>query len=196
MRGASRSLREHLVSKGLTTTAAGADRIVEELFDSFTWVSAPEEPPMEFMTLDSIRRRGRSLKPGNIILNAKALFAKVIEGTLVLRGAVLPKIDSLSLILAFLIILASIFELASLEIGELEAAVLWTMWLKRDDRNCVRSASLRAQVNSQLSKFGKSPISQTELMSVRAKLQQMGCIKYLKVTDEWRCVERVTNSYY
>jgi len=35
MRSASRSAREHLASKGLTTAAAGADRIVEELFDSF-----------------------------------------------------------------------------------------------------------------------------------------------------------------
>jgi hypothetical protein len=193
---ASHSLKEHFASKGLNATSASPDQLVQELFDRFAQISPPEEPPTQLITLDSLRRGGRSFKPGNIFVNAKAIFGKAVEGTLIVRGALIPKTDYISLSLTFLMILKSILELTRLKIGELEAAVLWTMWLKRDDRNCVSSGSLLALVNSQLVTFGKSQISQTELVSVLTNLQQMGCISHLEPSDEWRCVERITNSYY
>ncbi len=132
---------------------------------------------------------GSTWKPGNITLNIRKLVEAVAASGLAISTAITVPWTAP---FAVIVVLGKIRSNIRAELSEREAAIIWTMWLNRDENNCVSHAGLLDMVNSELTKYRRSVISPEELEDSLQILNRMKCIKPSKSAPlKWRLCERV-----
>jgi len=134
---------------------------------------------------------GKSIKPGNILLNWRKLLVSASEIILTVAGAfatpwLIP--------FAGLVVLNTILSLSTIEITERHAAVIWTIWSNRDPKNCVEGKAILKLVNKELQKYNRPKMNQKELDMVLKDLKKMKCIKEIE-ENKWCLREKVKVSY-
>lgn len=162
-------------SAGSNAGPLEALKAATEIVNNFTRVTPPEKEPviLELITMNG-RGRARSVKPGNVLLNFRKLLTSLAASGLAVVGAVAVPWTAP---LAAIIIWDSVWSNLKVELSEREAAIIWTMWLNRDDDNRVSDAELLDMVNSELRKNGRSSISHQELDDSLKTLKRMQCIE-------------------
>lgn len=177
---AKEAILKYWCSAGFDESPGEAQKVAAEIIGDFTRVTPPEKEPIGwglFIMRPGGRGGGRSIKPGNILLNFRKLVASVAAGGLTVVGAVaVPWTGPLAALVVWDILWSNL----KAEVSEREAAIIWTMWVNREDNGCVSDAELLDAVNSEFKRNGRSSISREELDDSLATLNRMGCIKRSK----------------
>jgi hypothetical protein len=134
---------------------------------------------------------GKSIKPGNILLNWRKLLVGASETILTVAGAVATP---WLIPFAGIVVLNTILSLSTIEITERHAAVIWTIWSNRDPKNCVEGKVILKLVNKELQKYNRPKMNQKELDMVLKDLKKMKCIKEIE-ENKWCLREKVKVSY-
>jgi hypothetical protein len=130
---------------------------------------------------------GSSIKPGNIWLNWKQVLIEGSESILSIAGAVaVPWLVPF----AGLVVCNRIWSVLHIKITERHAAVIWTMWLKRDKENSIKNDAVLDSVNIELSKFNRLKMNHEELNILLKDLEGMKCIEKTG-ENKWRLRELV-----
>lgn len=150
--------------------------------------------PIEFITMHSGGRHGAtSTKPGNVTLNMRNLVVAIASGTLTITGAMATP---WALLLGALVTWDSLWSCLQLEIGEVQARVLWVLWKNRDENNTVAKNYVQDLVNRECAKFGQQSLTEKEVEYVLKDLKKMGCIKESSnYAGPWWLCESVRVSY-
>lgn len=157
-----------------TTARASAAAYVVQ---NFARVTPPEkgEARLELITLDRGGiDGGTSTKPGNILLNMRKLVATLAGGALTIVGSTH---SPWTLLLGALVVWDSIYSGSQVALSEREAAIVWTMWLKSDDKQTIPHAQLLPLVNDHLERHGRGRISPEQLADSLRILERMRCIQ-------------------
>jgi uncharacterized protein YlbG (UPF0298 family) len=142
---------------------------------------------------------GKSIKPGNILLNWRKLLVGVSDTILTVAeagagtgtGAVaMPWLIPF----AGLVVLDKILSLLTIEITERHAAVIWTIWSNRDPKDCVEGKAILKLVNKELKKYNLPKMNQKELDTILEELKKLKCIKEIE-ENKWCLREKVKVSY-
>lgn len=194
-------------SAGVEASPAQALEVATKVISSFTQVTPPEVARLPDSYLTGLtrhdyvtirpggRRGGRTIKPGNILLDLGKLVTFVASSGLTIVGAVTVPVPW-ALLLAAIVIWRNLWTNLKLELSEREAATIWTMWQNRDDDNCVSDAELLDMVNSELGKYGRGPISREELDDCLERLDRIRCIERSKSDPcKWWLKEKVRVEY-
>ena len=173
-----------------------ADRVAAEVMQHFISVSAPywEPPPMEMITMHRGGwRGGTSTKPGNVTLNMRKLVVAIASGTLTIAGAIATP---WALLPGALVTWDSLWSCLQLEIGEVEASVLWALWKHWDENSTVAKKDVKTFVNRERADFGQQSLSIKEIEYALKNLERMGCIKESRNdTGRWWLREWVDIKY-
>lgn len=173
-----------------------ADRLAAEVMQHFISVSAPywEPPFIEFITMHSGGRHGAtSTKPGNVTLNMRNLVMAIASGILTITGAMATP---WALLLGALVTWDSLWSCLQLEIGEVQASVLWALWKNRDENNTVAKNYVQDLVNRERAEFGQQSLTEKEVEYALKDLKRMGCIKESSNdAGRWWLCESVRVSY-
>ena len=98
--------------------------------------------------------------------------------------------------LAALVIWDTLWSNFKADLSEREAAIIWTMWVRRDRDDCISDSGLLDLVNTELEIYGRGAISKQELHDSLETLINMGCIKRSKSDgSKWWLREWVRVSY-
>ena len=184
-----------LVRQTLRTHAPSADdSAATGLFTQFVEMTAPEAPPSSFIRVyEGGDGGGRSTKPGNVRLNMRKLFVAASSGALTLAGAAVAPWMA---ILGGLVVWESLWSATEVELSEVEAAVLWALWLNRDEADTVPQARVLELVNAELHKLDRPDLTGGEVSAAVAKLRQLNCIQPAKAApDRWWLREWVQVDY-
>jgi hypothetical protein len=186
----SQSLKENGLKEGSSGDLAAA------IADIFISTSPPEKPKvvMHLMTLNNLGQGGgRSTKPGNIKLNIGKLCRAIAEGTLTITGAAqIP----MTIPLAVLLVWNSLWKTAQVEISEIEAVVLYVMWMHKDANRDVEASNLTERCNQHLEKYGRPNISDQDVGRALSTLEKISTIeKSPRKTDAWWLREWVSPSF-
>jgi len=171
---------KYAAKNGVQLSKDEVEAFSRRLIDNFVNLTPPEKRTT-FLGLFTIRRGklggGESVKPGNLLLDMRKLFTKTASSVLTVTGAIaLPW----AIPLAALVVWDAFWSTLKVEVSEREAAVLWTMWLKRDDDNCVSNQGLLAEVNQELARDGRTPITAKDLTVTLNNLHRLGTIEPAK----------------
>lgn len=173
-----------------------ADRLAAEVMQHFISVSAPYKEPLSIglITMHSGGRHGAtSTKPGNVTLNMRKLVVAIASGTLTITGAIATP---WALLLGALVAWDSLYSCLQLEIGEVQASVLWALWENRDENNTVAKNDVQDFVNRERTTFGQQSLNAKEIEYALEDLKRMGCIKESRSdAGRWLLCERVWVSY-
>jgi hypothetical protein len=181
------TLRSHTPSADEPTAAIS---IVSQLAE----ITAPEAPSIGFVRVyEGGDGGGRSTKPGNVRLNMKKLFVAVAGGALTLAGATAAP---WMVILGGLVVWDSLWSSTQVELGEVEAAVLWALWSNRDDQDMVSKDGVFELVTAELHKLDRPGFTGGQVDAALAKLRQLKCIESaMMAPDKWWLREWVQVDY-
>lgn len=144
----------------------------------FITVSAPywkPPPPIELIKMHSGGKHGAtSTKPGNVTLNMRNLVVAIPSGILTITGAMATP---WALLLGALVTWDSLWSCLQLEIGEVQASVLWALWKYRYENNTVAKNYVQGLVNRELAELGQQSLTEKEVEYALKDLRRMGCIK-------------------
>ena len=175
--------------------ALGSVELARKLVECFCTVTPPKSDPplMEWMTINSRGRGGGvSVKPGNVLLNMRQLTAALADGVLSAVGVVDRPWTAL---IAAVVIWDRIVSCLRVEVGEVEASILWVLWLKSDEQHTFAKSGLLSTVNFQRTRYGYRPINEQELADALALLTRMRCIKESGDAARWCLRESVSVRY-
>jgi hypothetical protein len=157
--------------------------ISSRITDSFVQITPPEyEVSFELVTLRSGGVGGGSrTKPGNIFLNWRKL--PVVSSDIILIAS---SLNSHWLVpFAALVVWDRIWSLASIEITERDAVVIWNMWKNKDIDDYIKAEDVLKLVNKELSSYGRSEMMQQELEMILNNLESMKCIEKVEENKWW-----------
>lgn len=163
----------------------------------FIDVAAPEVrfPEVEYrkVTVDPRGGGGYSVKPGNVRFRLGALLEALAGGTLTVAGALAsPWLVPLGV----LSVCASLNRAAKVRVGEIEAAVLLSIYTEVTASGFCTQVGLVERVNAELVANGRSHISDGRLHEAIAILMKLNCIGYaLGSTDKLTVLETVDIKY-
>lgn len=183
-------LEDSTLSNQQELTAEELDKLSEAIISNFVEITPPVEPKRQ---LDPNSRKieiepggregGISKKPGNIKLDLRKALCTGIE--VILTGAGVASCPWL-VPLAALFILDKLDALLKAEIKERHAMVLWAIANYMDSGHWLIEDSLVLEVvNKEAVKYNRPEFTQSELVSILEKLEQMGCIKKLEENKWW-----------
>jgi hypothetical protein len=153
---------------------------------------APLVPILDSVRIERPGSDGYSIKPTNVRLNLLDFFKLLGSGWLALTG---EWGDPVRVFAAFLILCSDLLLRFRVELSRHAAAVIWTMWQKRNpSTNDVDDAGLLEAVNDLLQRYGDSPMSDKEYQACITFLLQIQTIKRAD-DDRWRICESVTVDY-
>lgn len=149
----------------------------KQLFDNFITITPPLDPPfvMEMIVMSRLGRGGtRSRKPGNIRLNWRQLFEVVPDVTLAGAGAagvrwLVP--------FAALYIWMKIWDVATLEIEEKDAFVLYSLWLHRNERKRISEDEAFSKTQSLAKEHKIRALTKPQFEEITNKLLSLECIE-------------------
>jgi len=167
-----------LAQQALSDVAGhSAEDTAEALIDNFTNITPPERPPVlrHMVTMDrGGRGGGTSVKPGNFQLNLRRLTDAIASGVLVMSGATsAPWL----LMLAAIVLWNRVWSELTIELSEDDAAVLWTLWKNRDEKNCVSLPNLLEVVNQERRLYSRDPMTPLQLEAALSTLQKIRCVE-------------------
>jgi len=174
---------------GFEASAGDDSQVACQIIDNMIYIIPPEEEPIRFQFItitEGGKGRGRSIKPGNIILNMRKLFTAVAASGLAISASIaVPWTTPF----AAIVIWDAVWSNLKAELSEREAAIIWTMWLNCDENNCLPHAGLLEMVNFKFTTYGRLMINQQELDDSLEILRRMGCIKRSKSDASlwWLC---------
>lgn len=173
-----------------------AGRLAAEVTEQLADVTAPywEPPPLRMVTLsEGGRGGGTTTKPGNVVLNLRKLVVAIASGTLTITGAMAAP---WALIVGALVTWDRLWSCLQLDISEVQACVLWSLWEARDDRDTVASADVVDAVNQERTAFGRQPLSTQEVDDALDDLAKMGCIeRFAGDSERWWLREWIRIKY-
>lgn len=153
-----------------------ASQIAIGILHHFATITPPEESSQ--LKLITIRpgghRGGSSTKPGNVTLNMRKLVIAIASGILTIVGAFAAP---WTLVLGALVTWDSLWSCLQLNLSEIEASVLWTLWKNRGEDDTVAKVQVLDAVNRERGHFGKRSLSEREVEDSLEDLQRMGCIE-------------------
>ena len=177
----------------LDDTIALTDEMVSNCIDFIP----PEEPEitLDLVTLNpSGRGGGKSVKPGNIVLNIGSLIDGIANGVFTVASACqVPWLAPFGLLLLY----RSLHKASTVELSENEATVFYSMWVFRDRKcNEISQKKLISYINGLLNKYNRKSITQKELDISINKLEKIGCIVKSDLnSNSWYLRERVAVVY-
>lgn len=170
-----------------------ADQLSSEVISAFCHITPPEaDVSIDMVTIARASQggRGRSVKPGNILLNWKKVIEFVPEGILTITGATA---NPWMYALAALVVWNRVWSLLQIEITEAHAVVIWSMWTNRDKDNRIEEEKLLRVVNMSLASTQREPMHHSELHNILMELEKLQCIKPLE--GKWWLREWVRKPY-
>ena len=167
----------HWGAVGVESTDAEAQAVAEQVTAAYVRVTPPEaeELTSSLITMDMGGRGGaRSRKPGNLLLNVRALVATLSNAVL---GAAGVASAPWTAPFAALVIWDTVWAGMAVDLNERDATVLFAMWSARDQENRVPHATLLKAVNLELAKHNRPPVAAQELVTALDHLQRLKAIE-------------------
>lgn len=145
----------------------------------FLSITAPEEDPplMSFLTMDSLNNysKGRSIKPGNILLNFKELMETIPD---MVEMAVTIALDIPVLkVCAALNLCKSLRDVFTVEISKEQAYLIVSLWKNCDSRHRITIEEGFNAVNVLLTEYGEEALNNTKYNYLLDCLEKIGCIE-------------------
>lgn len=133
-------------------------------------------------------------KAGNVTLNMGHLMSVVGTGGLAAFTVILVPWAA---VFAALAILPTLYMATTVNLSEIEGAVLWTMWMRRNPKdNTTPNDNLRRALNAERKKYERSEVSQRELEDALHKLERIKTItRYSRDRSRWLLHEKVVVQY-
>lgn len=148
-----------------------------EIIDNFIKITPPEREDlrMDFILLrQGGRGGGRSVKPGNLLLDMRKLMTAIASGVLTTVGIVGAPWTAP---FAALLLWDRLWAGLNIEINEREAILLWVMWNNRDLNNQVFEEGLIEKVNAALESNGRPSISKQQMEDSLETLSKITAIE-------------------
>jgi hypothetical protein len=139
-----------------------SDATAESLVDHFIIVSPPEASS------------NPEPKPGHVELNLTKLVTAVRDGTLTLPNAIVPWTTLLGALAVWEILWLTNPQLDATEV---DATVLWTLWITRDSRDMVSKNSIVTAVNAETTTRNRPALTPAQIESALLKLRRLKCIE-------------------
>jgi hypothetical protein len=161
----------------------------ERLVDSFATLTPPEEEEQQWhmVIMETWRGGATSAKPGNLLLSFGELITSAAAVTLYVPSAVkMPW----TIPFAALVIWGKIWSQVKVSLTPMDAAVIWTMWKSRDDKNVSPGGQeLLVLVNKELRDNGYPELSPQMLDDHLETLRRIGCVKHSSpdYSKWWMC---------
>uniref|UniRef100_UPI004055A047 hypothetical protein n=1 Tax=Candidatus Electrothrix sp. TaxID=2170559 RepID=UPI004055A047 len=166
------------------------DDISKEIVSSCITIRPPEKQKivMHLMTMSpSGRGGGKSTKAGNVVLNIRKLVDAVASGAFTVVSTLqAPWLGIFGLILLW----NSLWSSVQVDLSEIDAAVIWTMWVHRDRKNNeISDKELLEKVNDHLEKYDRASITQKDMEFSIKQLEKIKSIKRSKTNPKnwWLC---------
>lgn len=138
-------------------------------------------------------RSGRSVKPGNVLLNLRKVVAAVANGVLTAVGVAAAPWTA---VLGALVVWDSVYSCVEAELDDFAASVVWTLWRHADDAHTVSKAGLLELVNSERSAHNSNLLTPQQLRQALRDLERMRCIRTSDSdTTRWVLRESVRVDY-
>lgn len=161
----------------------------------FLSITAPYRGPLlvAFVKLDSLKNysRGRSVKPGNIRLNIKALM-DTIPDMIIMSVSIAVDIPVLQ-VCAALNLWKTIRGVFTVDISKDQAYLIVSLWKNCDSRHRISSETGFTAVNSLLGKYGEDAINDKKYNYLLDSLERIQCIELEDGVIRLR--ERVSKNY-
>ncbi len=153
------------------------------------------EPPLiHMLTIDSLRRSGSSIKPGNLTLNLEKALVDLVESGLMVAGG----FASFYLVpFAALLILHKFKTSLKIELKEVHAETLIAMWEHRDHAsNSIRADGAFMHFNNARKRRNMPLLVRADFDLLLDALEDLGCIAPSKEDiRSWKLVEQVRFTY-
>ena len=122
----------------------------------------------------------KSIKLGNISELKILDFLETLAGILLIGGEDKYKANPIVVCAGLLLILHGIIKVATLEISEDEASVLWGLHLaKNKQNNCCDEQAILSKTNSEREKYGCEVITEKVMRKALSKLVSYKCVEHL-----------------
>lgn len=130
---------------------------------------------------------GRSVKPGNIVLNWKDVLFSFPDFLLTAFGVAA---NPVLLVLAGLSIARRLWLMVEVELSERHALVLWAMWKRHAESLRVPEQEVAGLVAKEAEAYGASGFADAELRRILGELVRLKCIRKADDND-WELCEQV-----
>jgi hypothetical protein len=149
----------------------------------------PDRSEQSLVTIAPDLYEGSSIKAENLFLDMRKLFVTTAEMALGILGSLATP---WALLLVGIVALDSYSSILKVDLSEQEAVVLWTMWQRRDQQNCLPQNDLWGFVNDTLTQKNRGSLSPSDLDRALNRLREVKCIERLPDRPGiWRVRERV-----
>lgn len=193
-----KKMREGLAKRFAILMEAGAHNTAEvrqaaqEAVATFaTFDMTPLAPILDSVQIQTPGSEGYSIKLNNVRLNLTDFMKLIGSGWLALSG---EWGKPLRVIVAFLILWSDLKTRIRVHLSKQDAAVIWTMWQKRNPSNEVEAEGLLDAVNQTLRRYGEEPMSESGYQASITHLLRIQTIERTEA-DRWRICESVTVNY-
>jgi hypothetical protein len=189
-------LQQHVeVLRGLVDTSN-----LQSLAADLALACSPSEDPGS-STLHVVRIQGDEIlgspdftnavssKLSNLKIDVRKLFDVIATNTISLVSAcVIPWLLPFALFLLW----RSVNSSVNIEINEIDACVLWVMWMHVDEnRTVLDSVNVLNTVNQQMGVRSRSAVDRAALSESLLRLEADGMIKRLSDNNGWRVTEEI-----
>lgn len=173
-----------VITENLSAVLIDENSDILQIYDilvksGFISISPPlEEPPMmQFLTMDSLRnyKNGRSIKPGNILLNIRKLIESIPEVISIGAGMVCD--NHIVTVCGALSLWLKLRDIATINISKEQAFVVVALW-----RNCNPNHEISLDdgyiaTNNLFKQYGEPEITNLKYNMIIDSLVKMECIE-------------------
>lgn len=145
----------------------------------FISISPPlEEPPMmQFLTMDSLRnyKNGRSIKPGNILLNIRKLIEAIPEAISIGAGMVCN--NHIATVCGALSLWLKLRDIATINISKEQAFVIVALWKNCNPNHEISLDDGYIATNNLFKQYGEPEITNLKYNMIIDSLVKTECIE-------------------
>lgn len=145
----------------------------------FISISPPlEEPPMmQFLTMDSLRnyKNGRSIKPGNILLNIRKLIESIPEGISIGAGMVCD--NHIVTVCGALSLWLKLRDIATINISKEQAFIIVALWKNCNPNHEISLDDGYIATNNLFKQYGEPEITNLKYNMIIDSLVKTECIE-------------------
>ena len=155
------------------------------IVDKFCRIKEPEfkPPPIQYITLDSTKNTGSSIKPGNILLNMRKLLIDSSEIGLTVAGVIATPY---LIPLAALIVWNKVWSNIKVDLTEEHAMTIKLMWENRDtERNWIEERTIFKLYNEYLKSKNRNIILIEDFQKILSDLERMKCVEKSGEDNWW-----------
>lgn len=162
--------------------------LVDLILNSAVRIIPQNESTYRKITLTSFSLGGKTVKLRNIRLNIRDFFEAIGSATITTTGVfTFPWIAPLGL----LMLINQILKNATIEIGESEGKIMWTMWeIYNEGKNELTFNNILRVINRASKEKNIPSLTNGEIKEAILKLESLQCIKQVDI-NKWEIIERV-----